>query len=266
MFSKINFEVLIQIIIEVFMALALMMGLATGKINLLVHPKFNIFLGLSALLLIAMAFVSSFNLFKARHMNIFTKYFLLMIPLLFCMVISMKSLTSGGAYSTGVGGVANGVSDSKNLSSNSAPASSLNLQSFNDNEERTRYKKNPGEDFIDINDAKYLKWYYDMTYKWNDFEGEKFKFLATVFKPDNGDNFVVLGRLGMVCCMADMQPCGFIYNGKGYKDMHSGEWYWVTAKIKENKKFTYNYEKLPMAYDISIEKARKPTDEYVYIQ
>ena len=266
MFSRINFDVLIQIIIEVFMALAIITGLVTGKINLLVHPKFNVFLMISALLLIVMAIFSTSGLFKARHMTIFSKYFLLMIPLLLCMVISVKSLGDRSAYSAGVSGVANGVSDSKKISADSPPASSLNLQNFNDSEERNRYKKNPGEDFIDIDDGKYLKWYYDMTYKWSSFDGEKFRFLATVFKPENGNQFVVLGRLGMVCCMADMQPCGFIYNGKGYKDLHSGEWYWVTAKVKENKKYTYNYEKLPMAYDITLEKSRKPTDEYVYIQ
>lgn len=263
MFSKINFEILIQILIEFFISLSIITGIITRKINLLVHPKFNIFLWISAILLIIIAIFSSFNLFKARHMNIFSKYFFLIIPLLLCMIVSTKDsgLNNLGKYSSGIEGVTNGLSDSKKIDS-----SSFEFESFDSEEGQDRYRKSEGEEYVDIDDRKYLKWYYDMTYKWNDFEGEKFRFLATVFKPKNGNQYIVFGRLGMVCCMADLQPCGFIYNGKGYKYFKSGEWYWVTAKIKENKKYTYNYEKLPMAYDINLEKTRKPTDEYVYIQ
>lgn len=268
MFSKINFEVLIQILIELFMALAIITALITKKINILVHPKFNSFLWISAFILIVMASFSFFNLFKARHMNIFSKYFLMMVPLLLCMLVSTKNseVVNMNYYSKGVEGFVNGISDSKEISSNSKSISSSSLESFEENQGQGRYKKKSGEDYVEIDDEKYLKWYYDMTYKWDDFEGEKFKFLATVFKPENGDQYIVFARLGMVCCMADLQPCGFIYNGKGYKDLKSGEWYWVTAKIRENKKYTYNYEKLPMAYDVTLEKSRKPTDEYVYIQ
>ncbi len=198
-------------------------------------------------------------------MNIFSKYFLMMIPLLLCMVVSVKNseLNNMEKY---YDSTANGVSDSKSIISKDKPSSSLDIESFDSDGDKNKYRRSLGVDYVEIDDKKYLKWYYDMTYKWNDFEGERFRFLATVFKPENGNQYVVLGRLGMVCCMADLQPCGFIYNGKGYESLRKGEWYWVTAKIKENKKYTYNYEKLPMAYDIKIEKARKPTDEYVYIQ
>lgn len=265
MFSRLNFEVLIQIIIEVFFALAISLGLITGKINLIVHPKFNVFLWISVVFLIAMAIFSAFNLFKAKHMNIFTKYFMLLIPLLLCMVISIKDLNNAGTvYTAGIsGGVNNGISDSKAVLNNPPPSNTLSIQKMESDKEK--YRKKKGEDYIDIDDQTFLKWYYEMTFKWDDFEGEKFKFLATVFKPDNNSDFVVLGRLGMVCCMADMQPCGFIYNGKGYKDLKNGQWIWVTGKIKQNKKYTYNYEQLPMIYDIQTEKARKPIDEYVYI-
>lgn len=91
LFSKINFEVLIQILIELFMALAIITALITKKINILVHPKFNSFLWISAFILIMMASFSFFNLFKARHMNIFSKYFLMMVPLLLCMLVSTKN-------------------------------------------------------------------------------------------------------------------------------------------------------------------------------
>mgnify|MGYP000265514386 FL=1 len=70
----------------------------------------------------------------------------------------------------------------------------------------------------------------------------------------------------MICCVADMQPCGFIYNGKGFENLKDGQWYYVTANIVENKKYTYNYEQLAQIINVSLEEARKPTDEHVYIR
>ncbi len=263
MFNKINFEVLIQMIIEFFTALALITGLLTGKINLFVHPKFNIFLWMSAILLLAIFAFSFLSLFRARHMVIFSKYFFILLPLLLCLSVSLKNsaLASRDFYAGNLEDTTNSL---KNTDEFKDRSNTGQIEVYE--ERKTNYTKAFGEDYVDINDKSYLKWYYDMTYRWNEFEGEKFRFLARVFKPKKSKQFVVFGRFGMICCTADLQPCGFIYNGKGYENLESGQWYWVTGKIKENNKYTYNYEKLPMIYDISLEKARKPSDEYVYLQ
>lgn len=64
------------------MALIIGISLATGRINDLVHPKFNLILGITALVLVLIAVFSIPSLFRPRHMNQLAKYFVLMIPLM----------------------------------------------------------------------------------------------------------------------------------------------------------------------------------------
>ncbi len=251
--NKINLEVLVQIIVEIFGALLLMSSLYTGKINLFVHPKFNIALWISAVFLVIIAVVSSLSLFKPRHMNILTRYFVVVIPILVSFYISSEAINKLPQPSFDVGrGVRNSIPTSV----------SPQLNTF----KPTEYKKKDGKSYVEIDDTMYLKWYYDSTFSWEKYKGMKFRFLGRVFKDANQKGeFVVLGRFGMVCCMADMQPCGFIYKGPKKNQLKNGQWYWITGEIKENKKIAYNYEKLPMIDGVSFEEAREPTDQYVYI-
>nr|WP_297395176.1 TIGR03943 family protein [uncultured Peptostreptococcus sp.] len=250
MFNKLNFQVLIELLIELFAAVALAVNLYTGRINSFVHPKFNLILIFSVVVLLVMAGISSMSLFRPRHMNMLARYFVIFIPIMVMFYINTDSFSSIGDT---------GSSDQVL----SGPPPSQNLQVVKE----TVYKREAGKSYIDIDDDMYLKWYYDCTFAWDRYKDDQFKFLARVFKdPSQKNQFVVLGRMGMICCMADMQPCGFIYNGKGYDKLKDGQWYYVTGSIAENKKYTYNYEQLPQVTNISLKEARRPTDEYVYIK
>lgn len=230
------------------MALIIGISLATGRINDLVHPKFNLILGITALVLVLIAVFSIPSLFRPRHMNQLAKYFVLMIPLMVTFYINKDAFV---VRSQGTSLVSN------------QPKPDYDIKTF----EKTVYKKEPGKDYIEIDDSKYLKWYYDSSLMWDNYKDVKFKILVRVFKdPSQKGKFVVLGRMGMVCCMADMQPCGFIYTGKGYEKLKDNEWYWVTGKISSKKTFTYNYEELAQISDVDFEPTRQPTDQYVYIQ
>ena len=238
MFNKLNFQVLIEGLIELFIALILAINLYTGNINKLIHPKFNILLWFSVLVLILMLAVSAMSLFRPRHMNVLGRYFVIFVPIVMIFYINTDALAR-----------VENTSSSSQLSSD-IPAPSQNISPIKE----TVYKREAGKAYIDINDDIYLKWYYDCTFSWDKYKDDKFKFLARVFKdPSQKDQFVVLGRMGMICCVADMQPCGFIYNGRGFD-------------IVENKKYTYNYEQLAQIINVSLEEARKPTDEHVYIR
>lgn len=251
MFNKLNFQVLIEGLIELFIAIILAINLYTGNINKLIHPKFNILLWFSVLVLILMLAVSAMSLFRPRHMNVLGRYFVIFVPIVMIFYINTDALAR-----------VENTSSSSQLSSD-IPAPSQNISPIKE----TVYKREAGKSYIDINDDIYLKWYYDCTFSWDKYKDDKFKFLARVFKdPSQKDQFVVLGRMGMICCVADMQPCGFIYNGKGFENLKDGQWYYVTANIVENKKYTYNYEQLAQIINVSLEEARKPTDEHVYIR
>lgn len=251
MFNKLNFQVLIEILIEFFTSLILAINLYTGRINNFVHPKFNIILWFSVLVLIIMVAISAMSLFRPRHMNVLGKYFVIFIPIVLMFYINTDAL-----------GTLTNTNSSSQLSSD-IPAPTQNISPIKE----TVYKREAGKAYIDINDDMYLKWYYDCTFSWDKYKDDKFKFLARVFKdPSQKNQFVVLGRMGMICCVADMQPCGFIYNGKGFENLKDGQWYYVTGNIIENKKYTYNYEQLAQIINVSLKEARKPTDEYVYIR
>lgn len=252
MFNKLNIQVLIEMIIEFFIGIILAINLYTGNINNLIHPKFNPILWFSVFIMVLMLGGSSIYLFRPRHMNILGKYFVIAIPILVLVYVKTDSFNF-------VADINSYAQMSMNL-----PEPTQNLDSII---KPTVYKRKAGQSYIDISDDMYLKWYYDSSLSWDKYKGEKFKFLARVFK-DKSQNkeFIVLGRMGMICCMADMQPCGFIYKGQGFENMKDGQWYYVTGNIVENNKYTYNYEKLAQIINVSIEEARKPTDEYVYIR
>lgn len=256
MHRKINIEILIQVVLELFIATLLSIGLISGKINNYLHPRFNVLLWISCILIIVMAVYSMRSIFKARHMCFLNKYLPFIIPLIFLIYLKeggnisytelnvqiKDKLNDGGYNSTG---------------------------NFNIESDKTVYKRDFGKDYIDIDDEKYLKWYYDSCLSWERYEGEKFKILVKVFKEGTGtDKFVVLGRLGMICCLADLRPCGFIYKDEGFKNLKDGSWYYVTGKVKNNEdnKYSFNGEKLPIIFDVDFESADKPAKEYVYIK
>lgn len=254
MLNRINIEVLFQIIIEISISVLLIIGLISGRIHLLIHPKFDIILWMSSIVLLLMAIFSIKRLKMARHMNIITKYTVLVIPIFLVITTPVASLKEDSSLTY------SNITDNKLTTT---PPLLKKIQ--NENNLRRLYKEDFGRDYINITDDRYLKWYYDMTFSWEKFDGSKFKFLGRVFKPKKDEGFIVFGRYGMICCMADMQPCGFVYNGKNYKNFEDGQWYYITGKIRENNRYTFNYEKMPLIYDVTFEKANKPLDEYVYI-
>lgn len=254
MFNRINIDLLFQIAIELIIAILLILGLSSGNINLLIHPKFNILLWISSFLLILMAVFSISRLLRPRHMNILSKYFIVLTPILVCSILPMKNIKNDSSLNYQYSAT-NTLTSGENM-----------LIPFKEGKDLKKiYKEEFGKDYINITNDMYLKWYYEITFNWKDFDGSNFKFLARVFKPKDNNEFIVLGRFGMICCMADLQPCGFIYAGNDIDKLKDGQWYYVTAKIKENNKYSFNYEKMPLAYDIKLEKAIKPIDEYVYI-
>ena len=251
MYNKLNYEVLIQVLIELFIAILITVSLINGRINDLVHPKFNIILGITSIVLILIAVLSMPSLFRPKHMNILSRYFVLIVPLVMAFYINKDAFVVRGQ-----------IGDNTSTNINQIKPD-YNVKEF----EKTVYKKEPGKDYIEIDDSKYLKWYYDSGLEWDNYKDVKFKILVRVFKdPSQNGKFVVLGRMGMVCCMADMQPCGFIYFDKGYEKLIDNEWYWVTGNIKSNKTFTYNYAELAQISNVKFEKTRQPTDQYVYIR
>lgn len=256
MHKKINIEILVQVVLEFFISLILAINLLSGRINTYIHPKFNILIWVSSIILMILAGYSSRSIYRSRHMCFLNKYIPFIIPLILLIYVKGDINPSYMQINTQVKGKLNdeGYND--------------NIEDFSVKSESTVYKRAFGKNYIEIDDDSYLKWYYDSCLVWEKYEGERFKILVKVFKKGTGtDQYVVLGRLGMICCIADLRPCGFIYMDEGFRDLKDGSWYYITGKIKNNEKnYSFNGEKLPIIFDVEFEKAIKPANEYVYIR
>ncbi|WAW14874.1 TIGR03943 family putative permease subunit [Peptostreptococcus equinus] len=252
MFKRINLEMLIQGLIELSLAIAILFAIESKKINSFVHPKFNGLLLISSIFLIFLSYMSFKSMEKAKHINNIATYFVLAIPLICTFYIND-----------------NAFKFSQNIENTSIKISTKNNNKNVDIQKTNKklYVAKDGKDYIDVNDDMYVKWYYETVFNLEPYKDVEFKFLVRVFKDSSqNEKFIVLGRLGMVCCMADLQPCGFIYKDSGFEKLQNNQWYLVKGKIKDNHDITYNLETLPIMYDVEFERVKKPKDEYVYLR
>lgn len=267
MLKKINLEYIIQSTISLIISLSLANVLMDGRINRFVHPKFNWMLWISVAIFLMISAISLLGVRKPRHMVRIHRYVFFVFA--FSVIVAAFNGGIGQVYSnenilsqtTSLDSDSNAIKDISNLrdSDNQDEKKSSNKSS---NQKESQLKK--GSTII-IDDQMYLRWYTGIYYDADQYKGVKFKILARVFKDDNMKKYVILGRLGMLCCMADLQSSGFIYDGEEMKNLKDGEWYYVTGEVIQNDKISHNHEFLPQMKNVEFEKANRPADEFVYL-
>lgn len=276
MLKKLNLEYIIQSIISLIISLSLAKVLMDGSINRFVHPKFNWMLWLSAVIFLLISAISLLGVKKPRHMVRIHRYVFFVFA--FSVIVAAFNGGIGQVYSNEnlLSSTTVLDSDSNNLNSNAIKdisklknsgvskeaGDSFLSDSTNSEEKVSNLKKGTT---VMIDDQMYLRWYTGIYYDADKYQGVKFKMLARIFKDDNMKNYVILGRLGMLCCMADLQSSGFIYNETQMNNLKDGEWYYVTGEVIQNDKISYNHEFLPQMKNVEFERANKPADEFVYL-
>lgn len=121
-------------------------------------------------------------------------------------------------------------------------------------------------DFIEITDIDYAVFYMDCMENPKNYEGKTVKFLALVYRPEDGKlkrNQMVPGRFTMTCCADDIQFMGIKCKyDKAYEIKHK-DWVYITAKIKAELQLEYRGVG-PVLYAEEVVPAEKPDEELVY--
>lgn len=275
---KINLEVLIEIIILFTIANILFFSVVFDKAKYYVHPRLNIYIIFSAFFLLILGSFMMLYLFKPKHSVNYSKYIIVVIPIVTTFTIpmgisnnnSVDFFKSSVNVYTGKSNINNSnqdtnieVSSQNQQSSNVSSGSNYDQAYYNDNiKEKSINVDSNG--IIVINDDDYMKWYLDINKNVNKYEGKTIQFKGQVLRiKEFKNNEFVPARKAMVCCAADLQPCGFLCRYKSASNFRNNEWVVVTAKIHVEK---YDGEIMPIIYADKVSKTQAPKSEYVYFK
>ena len=113
-----------------------------------------------------------------------------------------------------------------------------------------------------VNDEDFVGWLGEIYENMSLYKGKRIQIKGFVFKSKQLEqNEFVPARLMMTCCVADLQPVGFLCRYNGAAELKQDAWVNVTGVIKI---VDYEGQKTPVIYADSITNADKPKDEYVY--
>ncbi len=112
-------------------------------------------------------------------------------------------------------------------------------------------------DVIQIEPRDFGIWYFDCMDVRERYEGKTVDFTGMVLKsPGFPKNYFVPGRMAMTCCEADMTFIGYVCKAREAKDLETGKWVHVRAKVAYE--FWQDYgEEGPVLYAESVEPAQK---------
>lgn len=263
---KLNLEVLIQLIILLGLAILLLFALITGRIQNYVHPRLNGYLWFSVAALLAIAFFYLPNLFKPKHRIHLMRCWILVFPMLTALLIptgtvQSKSITFGGQTAP-----VTSASPSSSQKGIVIPDSTSSQDDIGINYSSTPSAKvDPKEDangVTHITDDQFADWYMKINQNMSSYVGKTFCFKGQVFRATSfAKNEFVPVRYAMVCCAADLQPCGILSRSNEAQKWKDKDWVWVTGKISIEK---YQGQTMPVCTVTKIEKADPAKEEYIY--
>ncbi|KGX84617.1 TIGR03943 family putative permease subunit [Pontibacillus marinus] len=125
-----------------------------------------------------------------------------------------------------------------------------------------RYKKMLQTDRFHLSADNYIGTINILEEEPNTFKGKSIKFNGFIFREDSfNSNQIVVGRMGVSCCVADAGIFGLMVKGSDFSSFPTDSWVEVTGTIIVKK---YKGWSLPMVKMKSIKKIKKPTQPYVY--
>ena len=119
------------------------------------------------------------------------------------------------------------------------------------------------KDRIDLTEATYGSWFFDMLDTPDRYEGKTISFLAHVAKPAGfHEGCFVPGRHAMTCCAEDIAFLGFVAKYEKASEIKDGNWYNVTATVKHE--YWADYKGVgPVLYIDEITPANAPKEEII---
>ncbi len=267
---KINSELFLESSICLILAGLLFYAVLSGKAALYVHPRLNGFLWMAAAVLAAIALYMFPHAFTPKHNARPAKYLLFLLPLAACLLIPAGAVQSkaasfgvpaGGVSAIGGTSPAGGVSPAQDRGTvipDSVPQDDLGI----DTSSEAPLPKEDANGVTTITDEGFAKWYQDINQDMKRYEGKTLKFKGQVFRMKGfAKNEIVPVRYAMVCCTADLQPCGILSRGGNVAKYKDNDWVWVTGKVKiEN----FQGQTMPVCYVTKIEPADPAKVLYIY--
>lgn len=261
--NYINLEKLIKIIVLMILSFFMIYAVVSRKIQNYVNPRMNAVVIVTAVILIFIAIFTIPDLKRKKHTIFVKDYVILLLPLLVACVVpyntydSQQQINLEGSFST----------ESSSLGSVKKADDNKNTENQEDTEKKEESKKavNPmvkNNQTLTITDDDYAQLYLRISGDMEYYEGQRIKIKGQFFKTkDFSSSEFVLARMAMVCCAADLQPCGFLYKYKDLDEYKSGEWLSVTGTIHIED---YKGEKMPVVHVEKITKAEAAKEKYIY--
>lgn len=263
--QKINSEILLETIICFLLSILLFYALISGKTADYVHPRINGYLWFAAIALLIISIILLPAAFTPKHNAKPGRYFLFFVPILFVILIpagtvQSKAISFGNTPAAGTAANSTGTSsqDKGTIIPDSVSSDNIGVEASS----TPSLPKESSDGVITVQDEQFAKWYQDINQNMNQYNGKTLKFKGQVFRmKEFAKNEIVPARYAMVCCTADLQPCGILCRGSEVSTYKDNEWIWVTGKIRIEK---YMNQTMPVCYVTKMEKAEKAKEDYIY--
>ena len=259
---KINSELFLESSICLILGIVLFCAILSGKVALYVHPRLNGFLWMAAGTLVAIALFMFPHALTPKHNARPAKYLLFLLPLLACVLIPAGAVQSKAvSFGTSATAGASSAQDRGTVIPSSVPQDDLGIDASSPSAGE-QLPKEDGNGVMTITDDGFAKWYQDINQDMKKYEGKTLKFKGQVFRMQGfAKNEIVPVRYAMVCCTADLQPCGILSRGEDVAKYRDNDWVWVTGKVKIE---TFQGQTMPVCYVTKIEPADQAKVTYIY--
>lgn len=259
---KINSEMFLESSICLVLGILLFFANLSGRTSLYVHPRLNGFLWVTAGALVVISFFMFPHALTPKHNAKSMKYLLFLLPLLACVLIPAGTVQSKAVtFGTPAAGGTSSAQDKGTVIPDKIPQDDIGIDTSSSSAD-TELPKEDKNGVMKITDEGFAKWYQDISQDMEKYEGKTLEFKGQVFRMEGfAKNEIVPVRYAMVCCTADLQPCGILSRGDDVAKYKDNEWVWVTGKIKiEN----YQGQTMPVCSVTKIEPADKAKVDYIY--
>lgn len=289
-----NLEVIVEILTFIIMAAAMIYLVKSNKYLMYVTPKMKPFLYFTACGFGILALCQIPNIFQAKYQKKYLRYCALLIPVLLFMVprSSLKASASAAAYNSSMSNgdvsdvqtknVAKQDSETDTQTEESSTSDNVSVEESTISDSASIEMNSTGGDSqessettialegmdevnktITISDADFYDWVCELYANVDTYEGYTVTMKGMVYHDDStmeSTEFATV-RLAMVCCAADMVPCGPMCIYDNAPSLTEDAWITITGIIHAG---TYEGTKEPEIDVTNVETADAPKEEYLY--
>lgn len=277
-----NLEALLQGFLCLLLAIWLVVVWIQGGLQYYVHPRFYIGIIVSAVILLGFAGSYFWEARKPKHIVVWHRYIIYVLPLLGILFFSAVGTGSGMSLASTIK-TASDTSDSSTgklqettgsdrvdtqgdlVANEDSESAEVSGQEQTDLEEvdldEDLYAEYLQDGVYVIPDEVFAQWYMDLFSNLESWEGRQYRILAQVYHLEEGEPWFLAGRYFMVCCAADLVGYGVLCEIPEGMEYAEDTWIEVTGTLQTT---SYNGYDVPLLIDPAIELADKPSVEYVY--